>query len=293
MARPLRIQDAGLTYHVTARGNAKMAIFLDNRDRRRFLRILCAVAERHRLECAAHCLMDNHYHLLARTGQPNLSRAIQNLNGTYARWWNWRHKRTGHVFQGRFGAQIVQDDRYLLTACRYIVLNPVRAKLVDRPEDWPWSSHRATLGAAPAPAFLECSLVLQVLGDDDGVVERYRRFVDATPEAGGTEDDLMSAKFIVGAPPFETRVRERRAPVSCEVPSEQRAASLESLFTGAITRASRNATMTAAYRQGHSLAAIARFVGLHYSTVSKVVNARIAGSDHEKTVNSRSDPRLA
>ena len=267
-----------------------MAIFLDNSERRRFLRILCAVAERHRLECAAHCLMDNHYHLLARTVQPNISRAIHNLNATYARWWNRRHKRVGHVFQGRFGARIVQDDPYMLTVCRYIVLNPVRAKLVERPEDWPWSSYAATLGASPPPAFLQCSLVLQLLGDDDGVIDRFRRFVEAPPEADGAGIEPMSSRFIVGEPPFETRVRECGVAVSREVPSEQRAASLESLFTGAITRASRNATMIAAYRQGHSLAAIARFVGLHYSTVSKVVNAPTVGSDHEKTVNSRSDP---
>lgn len=290
MARPLRIQEAGLIYHVTARGNAKMAIFLDDADRRRFLRILGTVADRHQLDCAAHCLMDNHYHLLARTTRPNLSRAIQNLNGSYARWWNRRHKRVGHVFQGRFGAQIVQDEPYLLSVCRYIVLNPVRANLVARAEDWPWSSYSATLGMAPAPAFLDCALVLQLLGDEHRAAERYRAFVEANVETCGASAESTLSKFILGTPAFEQRFRERRAAASGEVPGDQRSASLDSLFTGAVTRAARNAKMVEAYRQGHSLAAIARFVGVHYTTVSKLVNPPEGGSEHEQTDDSRSDP---
>src|SRR3954466_1537135 len=131
MARSLRIQCAGLTYHVTARGVRRLHIYLDDVDRRQFLVILAAVVERYDLRCHAYCEMSNHYHLALTTREANLSRAMQQLNGDYAQWWNWRHERVGHVFQGRFNAQVVQDGRYLANVCRYIVLNPVRAGIVD------------------------------------------------------------------------------------------------------------------------------------------------------------------
>ena len=120
----------GLTYHVTARGTGRMTIYRDDRDRRTFLHLLAAIVAPYRLHCLAYCLMDNHYHLVATTLDANLSRAIKHLNGTYAQWWNHRHGRPGHVFQGRFGAQVIEDDLYLLAACRYVVRNPVRAGVV-------------------------------------------------------------------------------------------------------------------------------------------------------------------
>jgi putative transposase len=135
VSRPLRILDAGALYHVVARGNAKMAIYHDDVDRRRFLTILETVVEQHQIECHAYCLMSNHYHLVIRTLEPNLSPAIQYLNGVYAQWWNKRHKRVGHVLQGRFKAQLMQREGYFLEACRYVVLNPVRAGLVKKVED--------------------------------------------------------------------------------------------------------------------------------------------------------------
>lgn len=268
MARPLRIQEVGLTYHVTARGNAKMAIFLDDTDRRRFLEILGVMAEIHQVQCSAHCIMNNHYHLVARTTRPNLSKAIQALNGTYAHWWNRRHRRVGHMFQGRFGAQVVQDDQYLLTACRYVVLNPVRAKMVDRPEDWDWSSYKATAGLVPAPPFLCCDRVLDLLGEcgEPATVDRYRAFINSDPE-------VLPSDTIVGSVEFVERFRSWRRTASREVPRRQTTTPLNTLFSGAVTRASRNAQMVEAHRQGYSLAAIARFLEVHYTTVSKIISA--------------------
>lgn len=160
-----------------SRGNGRMRIFLDDEDRRKFMYILSDVAEEFKIDCFAYCLMPNHYHAGIRPSLPNLSDAIRHLNGRYAQWWNWRHRRVGHVFQGRFKDQIVQREGYFTTLCRYIALNPVRGKLVKQPADWSWSSYAATAGLRDVPAFLAVEEVLRQFGDGD---ERMlqQRFAD-------------------------------------------------------------------------------------------------------------------
>ncbi len=143
MARPLRIQRPNLTYHITSRGNNRARLFLDDVDRIRFLEILEDTVTSFALLVHSYCEMDNHYHLVVTTPRGNVSRAMRHQNGVYAQWWNRRHKRCGHAFQGPFNAQVVECDEYLLEVCRYVALNPVRANMVRRPEKWPWSSYRA------------------------------------------------------------------------------------------------------------------------------------------------------
>ena len=133
MARPLRLEFPGAVYHVTSRGNARAAIFLDDEDRPIFLGVLGAVVARFGWLCHAYCLMDNHYHLLLETPDPNLSRGMRQLNGVYTQRFNRRHGRVGHVLQGRFKAILVDRDGYLLELARYLVLNPVRAGRVKDP----------------------------------------------------------------------------------------------------------------------------------------------------------------
>ena len=140
MARPLRIEFPGAVYHVTSRGNERKAIFRDDQDRKTFLDTLKDVTRRYNWLCHAYCLMDNHYHLLIDTPNGNLSIGMRQLNGVYTQGFNKRHGRVGHLFQGRFKAVLVQKDNHLLEACRYVVLNPVRAERVQRPEEWIWSS---------------------------------------------------------------------------------------------------------------------------------------------------------
>ena len=142
MARPLRIEFPGALYHVTSRGNARQRVFRDDEDRETFLATLAWVVARFRWRCHAYCLMDNHIHLLIDTPQPNLSRGMRQLNGVYTQRFNRRHRRVGHLFQGRFQAILVEKEGYLLELARYIVLNPVRAKMVKTPERYPWSSYR-------------------------------------------------------------------------------------------------------------------------------------------------------
>ena len=112
MSRALRIQAPDLIRHVMSRGNGRMCIFLDEADYRQFVYILGDVVETFGLECWNYCLMPNHYHATLRPSRPNLSEAIRRLNSVYALWWNKRHQRVGHVFQGRFKAQVVDREGY-------------------------------------------------------------------------------------------------------------------------------------------------------------------------------------
>ena len=121
-------------------------------------------AERYRWLALAYCLMSNHYHLLVETPRGNLAKGMCQLNGVYAQSFNRRHGRDGHLFQGRYGARLVQADEHLLAAVRYIVRNPLRADICTRLEEWPWSSHRATIGEKP-PGFLATDRLLSFLGE--------------------------------------------------------------------------------------------------------------------------------
>src|SRR5213083_1354984 len=136
MTRPLRIPLADGVYHVFARGNAKQEIFLDDRDRHLFLDLVAQSLRRFSWRCLAYCLMPNHYHLVIRTSAPNLSPGMRQINGVYAQRFNRRHDRVGHVFQGRFGATLIQEDEHLLEAIRYVVLNPLRAGLARSADEW-------------------------------------------------------------------------------------------------------------------------------------------------------------
>ncbi len=178
MARPIRIEFSGATYHLTSRGNERRDIFYDDGDRAAFLGFLGDTARRFGWSVAAWVLMTNHFHLVVQTPQPNISKGMQWLNGTYAAWFNRRHKRSGHLFQGRFKALLIQKDVYFTEVCRYVVLNPVRANMVEHPADYRWSSYRATAGIDDAPSWLDLTAALEPFGGrDEAAPLRYRQFV--------------------------------------------------------------------------------------------------------------------
>jgi REP element-mobilizing transposase RayT len=178
MARQLRLEFAGALYHVTARGNARQAIYADDQDRGRFLDLLAREIAQQRWRCYAYCLMDNHYHVLLETPEPTLSQGMRRLNGVYTQSVNRRHGRVGHVLQGRFKSILVDKESYLLELCRYIVLNPVRARLVRAPEEWAWSSYRATAGTCQAPDWLAVGEVVGLFHRETRAAQRaYRQFV--------------------------------------------------------------------------------------------------------------------
>ena len=133
MARPLRIEFAGATYHITSRGDRREPIFVDDDDRRAFLDVLGQALARFGAAVLAYCLMGNHYHLVLTTHGANLSALMRQLNGVYTQRFNRRHDKVGHVFQGRFKAILVDRHACLLEVCRYVELNPVRAKMVPTP----------------------------------------------------------------------------------------------------------------------------------------------------------------
>jgi REP element-mobilizing transposase RayT len=224
MARPLRIQYPHAVYHVTARGNERNAIVRDDIDRDRFVQTVAEMVEHYRVVCHAWVLMDNHYHLLIETPDPNLSRAIRHLNGVYTQAFNRRHHRVGHLFQGRFKAILVDKETYLLELCRYVVLNPVRAGMVKHPHTWRWSSYRGTVGTAPSPSWLSVDWLLGQMADQQHRArEVYRRFVNEgikRPESPWTK---LSGQIYLGSEAFLKKVQTRlEARKDSEVPRVHR-----------------------------------------------------------------------
>jgi len=275
MARPLRLEYDGALYHVTSRGNAQQQIFSDDRDRHRFLEILGDVVSRYGWICHAYCLMSNHYHLLIETPQAHLSRGMQLLNGVYTQWFNRYHKRVGHLFQGRFKGILVEKDNYLLELARYIVLNPVRAKMVRKVCDWPWSSYTATAGEEQPPTFLTVEQILMQFDVDPvRAVRAYRQFVR---EGLGVDIwDELQAGLLLGSDRFVERLRPLLNDKSLDPEyrkCERFAArpSLQELFADVTDKATRNEQIYQAVRVHHyTLKEVGVFVGLRYSTISVI-----------------------
>jgi REP element-mobilizing transposase RayT len=146
------------------RGVRGEALYTDAREHTHFLALLAETCLRYEWLVGTYCLMGNHYHLLVTTSEPTLSVGMQWLNSCYAQWFNWQHGHKGHVFFRRFNSVLIKTDSQLAEVARYILLNPVRARLCRRVEEWPWSSYRAMIGTEPAPAFLSSDWLLTEFG---------------------------------------------------------------------------------------------------------------------------------
>jgi REP element-mobilizing transposase RayT len=266
MARPLRIEYPGAVYHVTARGNARQPIFRDDQDRERFLGTLDHVMARYGWRCHAYCLMTNHYHLLIETPNPTLARGMRQLNGIYTQAFNGRHRRVGHLFQGRYHAVVVEKEAHLLELCRYVVLNPVRVKACRTAGEWRWSSYRATAGLSGAPGFLMIDWVLAQFGQRRGQAqERYRAFV--REGLGRQPWEELRGQIYLGSEDFIARLTSKIARQQ-EVPRVQRQPMRPRLEEILHRRGDRG--IAVAYRQyGYRLREIADYLGVHYATVSR------------------------
>jgi putative transposase len=198
MARPLRVCPPGAVVHVIARGNEQRPIVQDDHDRQAFLAIFARAVERYQWLCHTYCLMDNHYHLLLEVPLGNLPLGMRHLNGVYAQRYNRRHQRFGHLFQARYRSILVEKDAYLLSVSRYIVLNPVRAGVVLRPEDYPWSSHRAMAGLESAPAVLTTEWVLSEFASARRLAHAcYRDFVSAALEEPAVSGERVGGEAFL------------------------------------------------------------------------------------------------
>lgn len=194
MARKPRIQVAGAFYHLTTRGNNRRPIYLDDRDRELFLGLFAGVSKVLGWRCHTFCLMGNHYHFIVETPEANLAEGMVRLNGQYARAFNGRHGRGGHLFERRYGSVLIERESHLLEACRYVVLNPVRAGLCDTADDWRWSSFRATAGLAGVPSFLVVDWLLEQFARD-GIAARdqYIAFINQGSPATSLDGLLLAA----------------------------------------------------------------------------------------------------
>jgi REP element-mobilizing transposase RayT len=224
MSRPLRLEFAGAVYSVVSRGHERSKIFRDDADREAFLRVLESVARDHGWQIHAYCLMANHYHLVLETASPNLSLGMRALNGRYTQRYNRLHARSGHLFEGRYRAILVQKEAHLMELHRFVVLNPVRGGAVSNAGDWEWSNYRATSGRAPRPEWLEVDWTLSQFGRTRRLAtEEYRRFVRAG-KGQRSPLDSVRGQIYLGDEKFIRSVR-RRAPIRDddeEIPLSQR-----------------------------------------------------------------------
>ena len=282
MARPLRIEYAGALYHVTARGDRQEDIFYSDIDRKAFLEVLGQVVERFNWLVHAYCLMDNHYHLLIETPDGNLCKGMRQLNGVYTQTSNRNNNHVGHVFQGRYKAILVQKDSYLLELARYIVLNPVRARMVKNAKAWPWSSYRDTAGYRVPPQWLSVEWLLSLFGKiTSNAQQHYQEFVAGGKNLPSPWGQLRNQIFL-GSEQFvddlQLKIKSNRD--LTEIPKTQKRAKAQSLDYYARHNSTRNQAILASYASGsYSMKQIGDYFGLHYSWISRVV------SSYEKAIN--------
>jgi len=275
MARPLRIEFAGALYHVTSRGDGRDDIFLDEEDRELWLDVLETVCERFNWVVHAYCQMGNHYHILIETPDGNLSKGMRQLNGVYTQRFNRTHNRVGHVFQGRYKAILVQKDAYLLELSRYIVLNPVRARMVRSARDWPWSNYRATAGMTAAPNWLETDWILAAFAERKQEAQAaYRRFVADGKNQPSPWEELKNQIYL-GSDAFVDAMQRRMDGDQhlSEIPKMQRRPVARPLTWYFEKHRDRDTAIFEAFTSGgYNMREIGDHVGVHYSRISRIVN---------------------
>ena len=274
MARPLRIEFPGALYHVTSRGDRREPIFEDDEDRLKFMDVLAEVVKRFNWVCHVFCLMTNHYHLVVETPEGNLSKGMRQLNGMFTQASNRRHKRVGHIFQGRFKGILVNKDSYLLELARYVVLNPVRAGMVKHPKEYPWSSYGMMVGYVQTPSWLAADGVLALFGTRRA--EARRRYAQFVAEGVGKEIvwSELRQQIYLGNEKFVQRMQRKAALQGDEltVPRAQRRAPTPSLAAVEKKCRDRNSAIVAAYDTGvYSYREIAEYFGLHLATIGRIV----------------------
>ncbi len=208
MARPLRIEFKGALYHILSRGNERRNIFFGDDDYKVFLGVLEEMSKRFEVDIFAYVLMSNHYHLLIRTNQPNLSKSMQWVGTTYTRRFNLKHFRSGHLFQGRFKSILVQNDAYLMQLSCYIHRNPLRAGLVNRLADYRWSSYRAYAYKASNSSWLKKDLIFSQCNGEDSY-KAYREKVQKYSEEEAKVFENLRHGIVFGTKRYLNKITEK------------------------------------------------------------------------------------
>lgn len=273
MARPLRIEFAGALYHITSRGDRREDIYFDDEDRENWLHTLAQVCDRFNWVVHAYCQMSNHYHLLVETVDGNLSRGMRQLNGQYTQQVNRRYGLSGHLYQGRYKAILIQKEAYLLELSRYVVLNPVRAGMVKKPENWPWSSYRAHLDLVPCPSWLDGDWLLSQFGKRRSSTKaKFQAFVSKGRGCPSPLDQTRH-QLLLGDDGFVSKFKDDPASAKLREHSKaQRRALALSLRQYANQSGDRDTAMQAAYAStAYTMQEIADHFGVHITTVSKAI----------------------
>lgn len=274
MVRPLRLEFDGALYHVTSRGDRRENIYEDNRDRKNFLDLFSEVCDRHNWICHGYCLMSNHYHLLIETPDGNLSKGMRQLNGVYSQRYNRRHELVGHVFQGRYHSILVDKDTYLKELVRYVLLNPVRAAMVDSAEQWRWSSYRAMITSASKPTWLETDWILSTFHSSrKRAILAFIKFVAAGKGIPSPLKDRRHS-LILGSNEFieESLARLELPNDLTEFTKEQRRPPAKPIEWYRENSTNRNEGIAFAYGSGqYTMKEIGACFGLGYSMVSRII----------------------
>ena len=219
MSRPLRIEYENAYYHVMNRGRGRKAIFHDADYFQAFLETLSEASARFGVEIHAYCLMTNHYHLLIKTPQGNLQRAMRHIGGVYTQRYNRLKRTDGSLFRGRYKAILVQSDEYLLHLSKYIHLNPLEAKMVEHLNKYPWSSYPSYIKSAACPNWLKRDEVYEQLGYKSKHAKQYKRFVEEleTDDEVWTFYSKQRHSPILGSPDFVEAIKKEQETLSSEI----------------------------------------------------------------------------
>jgi putative transposase len=275
MGRDPRVLIRGATYHVMNRGNRKERIFEDGRDLRRFLRIFVAETERYGVDFLAGCPMGNHFHAIVTTPHGNLSDFMEQLEGQFAKYSNWRYERVGHLFQGRFRGVLIEHDIQLLTALCYVFFNPVSAGLCSRAEDYKWSTYAATVGLAPCPSYLSIDW-LRALFPDATLEEAQVRFHALMTEGDPVVGYLQQHDAAVDPDALRRVIRsytgeQLQLGMLPQIYRSALRSSLTELFPDGMTAPARaHAIHDAHVTQGYTLAEISRELRVSPGRVSQI-----------------------
>ena len=271
MTRPLRIQYPGAIYHVTSRGTRRAAIYREDRDYYIWQDLLGETAARYNFGIHAFCQMPNHFHMLVETADGNLAQGMRHLNSRYAQRFNHRYRNCGPVLQGRYHSVLIEHQSQLLEVARYVVLNPVLARLVRHEAEWPWSSHHYLLGRLPAPTWLMSQWLLAQFGRKSAkALAAYIRFIE---QGRGRPDPLAMARsqVVLGRTPDEPALAASDA---CLQGTSKRARRTlaASLSEYAARYPERNEAMARAYLTTvYSMREIGEFFAVSEKTVSRAV----------------------